>query len=126
MAHRWIVEEWLESDMPIRIFVADDHPIVRDGLIAVLSTQPDFEIVGEAGDGRAVLAAMPTSVPNVLLLDLEMPHMDGVELLASLMAARSAGAGVVRSVSAQSLDRLWRLLALIPSLIGGTIWTIIG
>ena len=37
---------------PIRILVADDHPIVRDGLVAVLSTQPDFEVVGEAADGR--------------------------------------------------------------------------
>ncbi len=44
-----------DSMMLIRILVADDHPIVRDGLVAVLSTQPDFEVVGEAADGRQVV-----------------------------------------------------------------------
>lgn len=65
----------------IRIFIADDHPVVRDGLAAVLSTQPDFEVVGEAASGREVLDQIAGLAPDVLLLDLEMPELDGVETL---------------------------------------------
>src|SRR5829696_2270441 len=65
----------------IRILIADDHPIVRDGLTAVLSTQADFEIVGTAGDGEEVLRRVPSLRPDVLLLDLEMPRLDGVATL---------------------------------------------
>ncbi|HMQ55598.1 MAG TPA: response regulator transcription factor [Anaerolineae bacterium] len=65
----------------IRIFIADDHPVVRDGLAAVLSTQPDFEVVGEAASGREVLDQAARLAPDVLLLDLEMPELDGVETL---------------------------------------------
>jgi DNA-binding NarL/FixJ family response regulator len=72
----------------IRILIVDDHPVVRDGLIAILSTQPDFAVVGEAGDGRAALAQIPTRQPDIILLDLEMPEMDGVETLRQLKTAR--------------------------------------
>lgn len=72
---------------PIRIFIADDHPVVRDGLVAILSTQPDFEVVGEAGDGRTTLQKVAELKPDVTLLDLEMPEMDGVETLRQLRAA---------------------------------------
>ena len=68
----------------IRILVADDHPIVRDGLVTVLSTQPDFEIVGEAGDGQEAVERFLALRPDVLLLDLEMPELDGVEALRQL------------------------------------------
>ncbi|MBF6591560.1 MAG: response regulator transcription factor [Ktedonobacterales bacterium] len=66
---------------PIRILVADDHPIVRDGLIAILSTQPDFALVGTAADGREVVRQVEALRPDVLLLDLAMPEIDGVEAL---------------------------------------------
>ena len=66
---------------PIRILVADDHPILRDGLIAILSTQPDFDIVGEAGDGVEAVQKVSELRPDVVLLDLEMPEMDGVEAI---------------------------------------------
>ncbi len=69
---------------PIRILVVDDHPIVRDGLIAILGTQPDFDVVGGASDGREALRAIATLAPDVMLLDLEMPEMDGVEMLRHL------------------------------------------
>ena len=66
---------------PIRIVVADDHPVVRDGLTAMLNTQPDLEVVGEAGTGRDAVEQVTALEPDVVLLDLEMPELDGVEAL---------------------------------------------
>jgi DNA-binding NarL/FixJ family response regulator len=66
---------------PIRIVVADDHPVVRDGLVAILSTRRDIEVVGEAGSGPDTIRAVAELRPDVLLLDLEMPEMDGVAVL---------------------------------------------
>ncbi len=68
----------------IRILVADDHPIVRDGLVAVLNTQPDFAVVGEAGSGAETVRQVAALAPDVLLLDLAMPDGDGVETLLRL------------------------------------------
>jgi DNA-binding NarL/FixJ family response regulator len=71
---------------PIRIVVIDDHPVVRDGLIAMLSTQPDLAVVGEANDGPEAIRVVVRHNPDVVLLDLEMPGMDGVEVLQHLQA----------------------------------------
>lgn len=68
----------------IRILVADDHPIVREGLVAILNTQPDFEVVGEAGTGIEVVKKVTELEPDVVLLDLEMPELDGVGALERL------------------------------------------
>jgi DNA-binding NarL/FixJ family response regulator len=65
----------------IRILVADDHPVVRDGLVAMLGTQPDFEVAGEAGTGAEAVRQALELRPDVLLLDLEMPELDGVEVI---------------------------------------------
>src|SRR5579871_5434147 len=75
------------SSTPIRILVADDHPIVREGLVAILSTQPDFSVVGQAATGSEVVRMVTELRPDVLLLDLEMPDMDGVEALHRLRDA---------------------------------------
>jgi len=72
--------------MSIRILVADDHPVVLDGLVAILSTQPDFEVIGTAANGVEVVAQVEELEPDVLLLDLEMPLMDGVQALETLRA----------------------------------------
>jgi DNA-binding NarL/FixJ family response regulator len=72
--------------MTIRILVADDHPVVRDGLVAMLGTQADFEVVGEASNGLEVIRKAQDLQPDVILLDLEMPEMDGVETLRQLRA----------------------------------------
>jgi DNA-binding NarL/FixJ family response regulator len=69
------------ENTPIRILVADDHPVVRDGLVAMLATQPDFEVVGAAGDGVETVAKTAELAPDILLLDLELPELDGVEAL---------------------------------------------
>jgi DNA-binding NarL/FixJ family response regulator len=72
------------APVPIRILVADDHPIVREGLVAILSSQPDFQVIGQAGSGAEVVEKVNRDRPDVLLLDLEMPDMDGVEALRRL------------------------------------------
>ena len=73
---------------PISILVADDHPVLRDGLIAVLSTQSDFEVIGEAGTGEEVVQKAKELQPDIVVLDLEMPVMDGVEALKLMRASR--------------------------------------
>jgi DNA-binding NarL/FixJ family response regulator len=79
----------------IRILVADDHPMLREGLVTVLSTQPDFDVVGEAADGSEVVRLAETLLPDVILLDLEMPGMDGVAALEKLRESGSEARTVV-------------------------------
>jgi DNA-binding NarL/FixJ family response regulator len=68
----------------IRVVIADDHPIVRDGLRKLLALEDDIEVVGEAGDGREVLDRVQELEPDVLLLDLRMPNLDGLSALQAL------------------------------------------
>jgi two-component system, NarL family, response regulator LiaR len=82
-------------DGRIRILVADDHPVVRDGLVAILETQPDFEVVGVAATGKEVLEQASQLHPDLLLLDLEMPEMDGVEALEALRSRGLGGRAIV-------------------------------
>lgn len=84
-----------EDAARIRILVADDHPMLREGLVAVLGTQPDFEVVGEAGDGAEVARLARSLRPDVILLDLEMPGTDGVAALQMLRDDGSAARAVV-------------------------------
>jgi DNA-binding NarL/FixJ family response regulator len=62
----------------IRVVIADDHPIVRTGLTALLGSLPDFEVVGIAEDGRAAVREVVATQPDVALLDLKMPGLDGI------------------------------------------------
>ncbi|MBS1794969.1 MAG: response regulator transcription factor [Acidobacteria bacterium] len=74
----------------IRIVIADDHPIVRQGLRQIIEIEPQMKIVGEAGDGNAALAMIEELQPDVAILDVDMPHQDGFEVARRLLAARSA------------------------------------
>jgi DNA-binding NarL/FixJ family response regulator len=76
----------VEEQIPamIRILIADDHPIVRDGLRRLLSMEDDFEIVGEAADGETTVQLAEKFAPDVLLLDLRMPGVDGFGALQRL------------------------------------------
>jgi DNA-binding NarL/FixJ family response regulator len=71
----------------IRVLVVDDQAIVRDGLVTVLSLVPDLEVVGAAGDGAAAIAAVERTAPDVVLMDLRMPGVDGPTATARITAA---------------------------------------
>ncbi len=75
------------SEEPIRIVVADDHALVRAGIIGVLGSTPAFELVGEAGNGQEAIALVERHAPQVVLLDISMPIMGGLEAAATLRAA---------------------------------------
>ena len=78
----------------IRVLVVDDHPIVRQGLVSVLGDEDDFEVVGEASSGREAVARVQRLQPDVVLLDLEMPDLDGVAAIPQLLALRP-GLGIL-------------------------------
>jgi DNA-binding NarL/FixJ family response regulator len=85
----------------IRILVADDHPVVREGLVAMLGTQPDLEVIDEAGTGPEAVRATLERRPDVVLLDLELPGFDGVEVIRQLRAEAPG----VRVVVLTAFDR---------------------
>ena len=69
---------------PIRIVIVDDHPIVRQGLHAVIRTLREMEVVGEARDGKEALAVVEATRPHLVLMDLVMPGMDGVAAIGAI------------------------------------------
>jgi DNA-binding NarL/FixJ family response regulator len=74
----------------IRLLVVDDHPVVRAGMVAVLGEESDFEVVGEAANGAEALGLVPRLRPDVVLMDLRMPVMDGTEATARITAEADA------------------------------------
>ena len=89
----------------IRVLVVDDHAVVREGLRTFLSLQDGIEVVGEAGDGREAVAAAERARPDVVLMDLVMPGLDGVQAMRELRA-RVPGARVIVLTSFLDDDRL--------------------
>src|SRR6185437_10376092 len=83
----------------IRIVVADDHPIFRDGLCKLLALEDDFEVVAQASDGRQVLDVLQQHEPDILLLDLKMPGLDGLATLQRLQASKNKTRVIVLTAS---------------------------
>lgn len=73
---------------PIRILITDDHVVVRRGTQALLATEPEIEVVGEAKNGEEAVARALQLQPDVILMDLEMPIMDGIEAIRRITASR--------------------------------------
>src|SRR6185436_10103269 len=89
----------LPGKSKIRIVVADDHPIFRDGLCKLLALEEDFEVVAQASDGREVLDVLQQHDPDILLLDLKMPGLDGLGTLQRLQQARNKTRVIVLTAS---------------------------
>jgi NarL family two-component system response regulator LiaR len=85
----------------IRVVIADDHRVVRAGLCYLLGQEPDVEVVGEAGDGRQAVTVVTATRPDVLLLDLYMPELDGHAVIAALHDAPHRPAVVVLTSAAE-------------------------
>jgi DNA-binding NarL/FixJ family response regulator len=81
--------------MTLRLLVVDDHPVVRMGLVAMLSEHEEFEVVGEAADGAEAVVLAARLSPDVVLMDLRMPVMDGAEATAKMRAGANAPAVLV-------------------------------
>lgn len=83
-----------DAGTPVRVLVVDDQRVVREGLVTIIGTLPGVEVVGSAADGRQAVALADQLRPDVVVMDLRMPEMDGVEATAAL-AARSPATKVV-------------------------------
>jgi two-component system nitrate/nitrite response regulator NarL len=96
-----------EQSTAVRIVIADDHPIFRDGLKGLLESEPGFKVVGEAADGIEAVRVTQTFQPDVLLLDIAMPRMGGLDALSALtglptrvimLAASISEGGVLKAI----------------------------
>ncbi len=89
---------------PIRLVVVDDHALFRAGLVSLLGEMPDFLVVGEAGDGREALEVIQKSQPDVVLIDVNMPGMDGIETVTSLRKTDQNTHVIMLTISRQDDD----------------------
>ncbi len=92
----------------ITVLIADDHPVVRQGLQVLLSVQDDIDVIGEAADGQQAVAMAAELKPDVILLDIKLPGMDGIEVLREL---RDSGMATRALVLTSASDRALVTLA---------------
>ena len=83
------------ADQPIKVLIADDHPVVREGLAAMLAREPDIEVVGEARDGQEAMEQVAELAPDVVLMDLQMPRLGGVDAIRRLRAEQPAVRAII-------------------------------
>ncbi|GAA3442815.1 response regulator [Planomonospora venezuelensis] len=91
------------AEPPVRLLIADDHPIVRDGIRGMFAGDPEFEVLGEAGDGAQAVELAQALNPDVILMDLRMPGTDGVTAIKEL--ARRGNAARVLVLTTYDTDR---------------------
>lgn len=90
----------------IRVLVVDDHPIVRAGIVGLLDTEPDFEVVGEASSGEEAIALAADLVPEVVLMDLRMPGIGGVEATRSIVRGSGSSSRVLVFTTYEADDQI--------------------
>jgi len=95
----------------VRMVIVDDHVLFRRGLISLLTDIPDFQVVGEAGDGREALGVIENTNPDIILLDVNMPVMDGIQVVQSLRDRKSKVPILMLTISRQDDDLLGALSA---------------
>ena len=88
------------SSRPIRVLAVDDHSLLRDGIAKLLAAQPDMELIAEASNGREAIEQFRIHKPDVILMDLQMPEVNGVDAItAACVGTAAAQAGGITFVS---------------------------
>ncbi|KJK22735.1 hypothetical protein UB46_19795 [Burkholderiaceae bacterium 16] len=88
----------MDTDTPLRILVADDHPVVRKGLAALIASEPRLGLAGEAASGPEAVIAYGRLKPDIVLMDLSLPGMSGIEAIASILRSDAAAKIIVLTV----------------------------
>ncbi len=100
------MEEQIDKESMIRVLLVDDQPVVRRGLRVRFQLEQDMQVVGEASTGREALTLAQTLTPDVVLLDIQMPGMDGIEATAALRTIVPQSAVVILSIHNERQTRI--------------------